>query len=317
MTGHLKRGLWVILATPFDEHGQVDHSSLERQVALAKSAGADGVVALGVFGEAAHLSLTEQREVAATVGRVAAGLPIVLGVSGRATAVAVEQAANALEGARSDAPADAPADGLGLMVQVNASNPDAVVRHLAAIHAGTGVGIVLQDYPATSGVQITAAAILDVLAQSPFVAAVKAEAPPTPAVIGTLTRATEVPVFGGLGGVGLVDELAMGAAGAMTGFSHPEGLRATIDAYADGGFGTARDAWALWLPLANFEGQAGIALALRKMLLHRRGVIDHPGVRPPAPSMPDHLLPLLDQHLRAVAPGTSLTTTPSELEGER
>jgi hypothetical protein len=35
------------------------------------------------------------------------------------------------------------------------------------------------------------------------------------------------------------------------------------------------------------------------MLLHRRGVLDHPGVRPPAPAMPDHLLPLLEQHLAA------------------
>lgn len=317
MTDHMERGLWVILATPFDAHGDVDHSSLERQVDLARSAGADGVVALGVFGEAAHLSLTEQREVAATVGRAAAELPVVLGVSGKATPVAVEQAVNALEGARSGATADALSNGVRLMVQVNASKSDEVVRHLAALHAETGAGVVLQDYPATSGVHITAAAILEVLAQSPFVVAVKAEAPPAPAVIGTLTGATDVPVFGGLGGVGLVDELAMGAAGAMTGFSHPEGLRATIDAHAAGGYGAARDAWAPWLPLANFEGQAGIALALRKMLLHRRGVIDHPGVRPPAPSMPDHLLPLLDQHLRASATLTARTATPSQPEGER
>ena len=317
MIGHLPRGLWVILATPFDGHGEVDHPSLERQVDLARAARADGVVALGVFGEAAHLSLTEQREVAATVARTAADLPVVLGVSGRATAVAVEQAVNALEGARSGTAKSVPADSRWLMVQVNASSSAAVVRHLATLHAETGVGVVLQDYPASSGVHITAAAILDVLEKSPFVAAIKAEAPPTPALIGTLTRSTDVPVFGGLGGVGLVDELAMGAAGAMTGFSHPEGLRATIDAYAASGFAAARAAWAPWLPLANFEGQAGIALALRKMLLHRRGVIDHPDVRQPAPSLPDHLLPLLDQHLGALPDRAPGTATPPQPEGAR
>ena len=301
----LPRGLWVILATPFDRAGRVDHLSLERQVALAQSAGADGVVALGVFGEAANLSLAEQRAVAETVASCAAGLPIVLGVSGRATAVAVEQAVNALEGARAARGTAVHATGatageIRLMVQVNASAAAPVVRHLTAVHEETGVGIVLQDYPATSGVQVTSATVLEVVDACPFVAAIKAEAPPTPGAIGELTRASDVPVFGGLGGVGLVDELAMGAAGAMTGFSHPEGLRATIDAYAAGGFTAARDAWAPWLPLANFEGQAGIALALRKMLLHRRGVLDHPGVRPPAPSMPEHLMPLLEQHLAAV-----------------
>ena len=295
----LARGLWVILATPFDATGEVDHKSLARQVKLARGAGADGVVALGVFGEAANLSLTEQRAVAQTVATAAESMPLVLGVSGRATAVAVEQGANALAGAGAGG-----ADGACLMVQVPSKNPAAVVRHLTAVHEQTGAGVVLQDYPVVSGVHVTPAAVLEVIAECSFVTAVKAEAPPTPVAIGELVAATDVPVFGGLGGVGLVDELAMGAAGAMTGFSHPEGLRATIDAYAAGGFTAARDAWAPWLPLANFEAQAGPALALRKMLIHRRGVLDEPSVRPPAPGMPAALLPLLEQHL-AAAPTTA------------
>lgn len=296
MTDHLPRGLWVILATPYDASGAVDHRSLERQVDLARTSGADGVVALGVFGEAANLSRAEQRAVAATVAQSADGLPVLLGVSGRSTAVALEQAVTALEGARAST-------GARVMVQVNSARVPVVVEHLTAIHEATGAGIVLQDYPVASGVHVTTAMLLDVLAACPFISAVKAEAPPTPAAIGELTRelgTAGLPVFGGLGGVGLVDELAMGAAGAMTGFSHPEGLRATIDAYTAGGFAAARETWAPWLPLANFEGQAGIQLALRKMLLHRRGVLDHPAVRPPAPSMPEHLVPLLDQHLAAV-----------------
>ena len=123
----------------------------------------------------------------------------------------------------------------------------------------------------------------------PFVVAVKAESPPTPPAVAELTAGTDLPVFGGLGGVGLIDELACGAAGAMTGFSHPEGLRAALDAYAAGGFAAAREAWAPWLPLANFEGQAAIGLALRKEILHRRGVLDTPSVRPPAREVPADL----------------------------
>ena len=325
MTAGLHPGLWGVLATPFDEDGTVDHRSLERQVHFALAAGSDGLVALGVFGEAANLSLAEQRAVASTVVSAAEGQPIVLGVSGRATAVAVEQAVNALEGARSHAAGPAGPSGEGapdpmrLMVQVNSDKAAVVARHLHRVHAETGVGIVLQDYPTASGVHIAPAEILEVLRECPFVAAVKAEAPPTPAAIGELTQHTNMPVFGGLGGVGLIDELAMGAAGAMTGFSHPEGLRATIDAYATAGFDAARQTWSPWLPLANFEGQAGITLALRKMLLHLRGVLRHPGVRPPALPAPGHLLPLLERHLRAVSEHSRSASreNPPEREGAR
>lgn len=288
-------GLWVILTTPFTAEGAVDLASVRRQVRFARTSGADGLVALGVFGEAANLSLAEQAEVVAAVAGEAPDLPTVLGLAGRSTPVAVEQARSAL--------AVAPTRP-SLMVQLNSPDTAVVVRHLSEIHDATGAGVVLQDYPLVSGVSMPASRVAEVVQQCPFVVAVKAESPPTPPAVGVLTRETDVPVFGGLGGVALVDELAMGAAGAMTGFSHPEGLRAAIDAFRAGGFAAARDAWAPWLPIATFEQQPGIALSVRKTLLHRRGVIDHPAVRPPAPTMPEQLLPLLEQHLAAV-PGTS------------
>jgi 4-hydroxy-tetrahydrodipicolinate synthase len=292
-TDHLSRGLWVILATPFDGDGDVDHASLERQVRLAHDVGAQGVVALGVFGEAAALDLAEQAAVVRTVTAAAGPLPVVVGLAGRTTAVALEQAGVAVEAARSPLAA--------LMVQINAADPAVVVAHLQRLHARVGTGVVLQDYPLVSGVRMRPADIVQVLEACPFVVAVKAEAPPTPYVIAEVVAGTDVPVFGGLGGVGLVDELASGAAGAMTGFSHPEGLRQTLDAFDRGGFDAAAEAWAPWLPLANFEGQAGIGLALRKQLLHRRGVLHAPTVRAPAAQAPDELMPLLDEHLERIS----------------
>lgn len=290
----LVHGLWVVLATPFDDAGALDHASLAREVEWAQAAGADGVVALGVFGEAANLSLEEQRAAAETVAGVAGDTPVIFGVSGRSATVCVEQASNALQGALAGGATTA---STAVMIQVNAPSPTTVARHLTAVHEATGAPVVLQDYPTATGVRVNSAQILEIVESSLCVVAIKAEAPPTPVAIAELREHTHIPVFGGLGGVGLVDELSMGAAGAMTGFSAPEGLRATIDGYHAGGFETAREAWAPWLPLANFEGQAGIALAIRKMLLHRRGVLDHPTVRPPSFSMPDGLLPLLEQHL--------------------
>ena len=296
-TTPLRHGLWGVLATPF--HGpalEVDHDSLRREVDLYLAVPADGLVVLGVFGEGVALDSAEQAAVVEAVAKQAPGTPLVVGVSARTTAVAVEQA-------RTAAAAAGPALA-GVMVQVNTADPAVLARHLDAVHRVTGAGIVLQDYPEASGVRITAAAVLQVLADCPFVVAVKSEAPPTSAAIGALTAGTDVPVFGGLGGVGLLDELAAGAAGAMTGFSHPEGLRAALDAWARGGFTGARAAFAPWLPLVNFEAQPGIGLAVRKEILRRRGVFAESSVRAPARTAPETILSLMPAHLAAVADST-------------
>lgn len=288
----LPAGLWGVLATPF--HGpelEVDLDSLRREVELYAEVPATGLVVLGVFGEGASLDSAEQATVVAAVAQHAA-LPLVVGVAGRTTAVAVEQARTAVTAGGGQVHA--------VMVQANTADPVVLGRHLRAVHETTGVGLVLQDYPETSGVKIGPTEILRVLEACPFVVAVKSEAPPTAAVIGQLTASTSVPVFGGLGGVGLLDELAAGAAGTMTGFSHPEALRAALDAWALGGYAAVRAAFAPWLPLVNFEAQPGVGLALRKEILHRRGVFADPAVRPPARPVPDTLLRLLPDHLAAV-----------------
>jgi len=289
----LRSGLWCVLATPF--HGPdlaVDLTSLRKELELYAAVPADGLVVLGVFGEAAALDSAEQAAVVAAVAGHDSGLPVVAGIPGRTTAVAVEQATGVVRAGEGRVEA--------VMVQANTADRDLLARHLRAVHEATGTGIVLQDYPETSGVRITPAQVLAVLEACPFVVAVKSEAPPTAAAIGQLTAKTSVPVFGGLGGVGLLDELAAGAAGAMTGFSHPEGLRAALDAWSSGGYAAAREAFAPWLPLVNFEAQPGVGLALRKEILHRRGVFAGGAVRPPARQIPDVLLDLLPDHLAAV-----------------
>jgi 4-hydroxy-tetrahydrodipicolinate synthase len=111
---------------------------------------------------------------------------------------------------------------------------------------------------------------------------------------------TKVPIIGGLGGVGLIDELEAGAAGAMTGFSYPEGLIEAIQAYSENGFEGAREAFAKWLPLANFEAQPGIALSIRKRIYQERGIFTESTVRPPSPKMPKNLEPLMYKHLKIV-----------------
>jgi 4-hydroxy-tetrahydrodipicolinate synthase len=288
----LAPGVWGVVATPFSGSTlEVDEGSLVKLVSHYESIGVAGLTVLGVFGEAAQLSSTERRDVLEAVAD-SVELPLVVGATSLGTAPVIEEGLLAVEAVGDRIAA--------LMVQVNSARPDVLTPHLRAVHEATGLPIVVQDYPAISGVTVGADVLADALTGLPFVAAVKAEAPPTPPAIATLTERLDVPVFGGLGGIGLLDELAAGSAGAMTGFSFPEGLRACVSAFQAGGYDAAREAFLPYLPLVNFEQQVRIALAVRKEALRRRGLIVEASVRPPAASFPASLSEQLDRHLTAV-----------------
>lgn len=291
MTGRstLEPGVWAVVATPFDAELAVDAASLRTLVAHYQQLGVAGLTVLGVFGEAATLSRSERDLVLQTVIDEV-DLPLVVGLTSLATAPALEEAAATLRvtGDRT----------VALMAQVNSPAADVVGPHLQAIVDASDLGVVVQDYPVASGVTITTAGLRQVVGGVDGVAAIKAEAPPTPPAIAGLVD-LGVPVFGGLGGIGLLDELAAGSAGAMTGFSYPEALLACVQAYSAGGYTAARTAFLPYLPLVNFEQQARIALAIRKECLRRRGLIADAGVRPPAAALPAALVDQLARHLGA------------------
>jgi 4-hydroxy-tetrahydrodipicolinate synthase len=293
----LAPGVWGVLATPFTaDAAAVDTGSLARQVRHYETIGATGLTVLGVFGEAARLTATERRTVVETVV-ASCNLPLVVGISSLDLDDVLAEAANVVPAA---------ADRLGgLMIQVSTPDPDALSKHLATVARETDRPIVVQDYPVITGIPIATADLVEAVQAVPQVVAVKSESSPSPPAVATLAAALDVPVFGGLGGTCLLDELAVGAAGAMTGFSVPEGLLACVTAYAESGFDQARDVWRDYLPLVNFEFQAGIALGLRKHSLVRRGLIASDAVRTPGAVPPPSMLKVLNQHL-ARTPGVEL-----------
>ena len=80
MTRPLSQGLWGVLATPFDDDLKFDLDSLHSEVASFAADGADGLVALGVFGEAASLNPDEAEQCGAH-RRVVDRAAFVLGLS--------------------------------------------------------------------------------------------------------------------------------------------------------------------------------------------------------------------------------------------
>lgn len=284
----LARGVWGVVATPFTDAGEIDEASLARLVQFYESVGAAGLTVLGVFGEAAALTAAERMQVLGVVAQHSR-LPIVAGVTSLATAPAISEIENAQA---------AVGDRLqAVMVQANSGSSAVVIEHLRRIHAATGAAVVLQDYPKSSGISISTGNLIAVVEATPFVSAVKAEAPPTAVAIARITARVEVSVFGGLGGQGLLDELAAGSAGAMTGFSFPEALVSCVSAWLAGDAEAARAELVPYLPLINFEQQPGIALALRKELFRRRGLFTSAAVRAPAAEFPSELDAIAADHL--------------------
>jgi 4-hydroxy-tetrahydrodipicolinate synthase len=106
-----------------------------------------------------------------------------------------------------------------------------------------------------------------------------------------------VQIFGGLGGVFLLEELMSGATGAMTGFAFPEILARIMKHWHAGERDAAADVFYRAVPLMRFEFQEGIGMAIRKEVLKRRGVLASAATRAPAGALDAQTKAALDRVL--------------------
>jgi 4-hydroxy-tetrahydrodipicolinate synthase len=75
--------------------------------------------------------------------------------------------------------------------------------------------------------------------------------------------------------------MARGADGAMTGFAYPEMMVDVVRHMQAGTRDRAQDLFDAYLPLARYEQQPGIGLAVRKYTMARRGIIASAALRRP------------------------------------
>jgi len=167
------------------------------------------------------------------------------------------------------------------MVKANLAT---LFSHYDRLAKEISIPIVMQDYPQTSGVEMPVDFITRVANEIPQVKYLKLEDPPTPTKISSIKSriGDRLGIFGGLGGVFLLDELRRGSIGAMTGFAYPEVLVDICKHMKIGDISEAEELFYKHLPLIQFEQQEGIGLAIRKSGLHHRGLIKFPTVRAPA-----------------------------------
>ena len=272
-------GVHWMLATPFREDEELDLASIGNLMDKAYQSGCEGVVALGVTGESARLTEEERRSVAREVIANAQGMPVTLGTTAAGTSATVAYSVEAQKLGAAAVMVSAPPMGK--------PNPDALFTHYRRIADAVDLPIVVQDYPQTSGVHMAPAFIARLFEEIPSVHYLKLEDPPTPTKI-TVIRSLvgdDLAIFGGLGGMYLLDELARGSAGAMTGFAYPEVLVAICRHMAEGDKKQAEEVFYRHLPLLLFEFQEGIGVGIRKYALQQRGLISCPRVRHPGPQI--------------------------------
>jgi 4-hydroxy-tetrahydrodipicolinate synthase len=286
-------GVFSVLPTPFHPNGDVDFESLERVVDLFIECGVTGLTALGVTSEVARLNDRERYAVQdAVLRRVDGRVLVVVGATADGLRTSIEYTKAAREAGATAVMISPP--------RMPKLNSEAVLRHFAGVAAAVDIPIVVQDYPPVSGYSMEPWLLVRIAREVPSARTIKLEDPPTPLKTARILEAAgdlEIAIFGGLGGVFLLEELMAGAAGTMTGFAFPEILVDIVRRYRSGDVDGAADVFYRSAPLMRFEFQEGIGMAIRKEALRRRGAIECADVRPPGAKLEAGTAAALDRVL--------------------
>ena len=284
-------GIYPVVPTPFDSEGGLDAESITRLCAFMAEQGVQGVTVLGVMGEAQKLSDVERIDVLRIFREtLSPDLALVVGVSGAATDPVVAAAGAAVR---------AGADAL-LVGPIPSQDDEIIFQYYQRVAGAVEIPIVIHDYPASTGVVMSARFIARLHEGIRNVPYVKLEDPPTGPKIDKVRELTngEMGIFGALGGLYAFEELDRGAIGLMTGFAYPELLVEIYRRFMAGDRDGAAQVFYDILPLIRFEFQPSLGVALRKHVLVKRGVfrtaaVRHPGREVDAKTV-EHLNRILD-----------------------
>ena len=279
-------GVYLITVTPFTDSGELDLVSTDRLVDFLLETGVTGLTVLGIMGEAPKLTAQESRIfVKQVLARVAGRVPVVVGASAAGFAPMRELTESVM---------DMGAAGVMVAPPGTVKTNEQIVAYFDMVNETLGPKVpwVLQDHPVATGVQMSPDVILKILKNSPQCVMLKHEDCPGLAKLSAIRAASDrgelarVSILtGNGGGLFLPEELTRGADGAMTGFAYPEMMVDVCRAHAAGDVERAHDLFDAYLPLARYEQQAGVGLAVRKHIFAERGIIASAAVRKPGPKL--------------------------------
>ncbi len=287
-------GVYSVLPTPFRADGSLDLDSLRSMSDVYLRAGIQGITALGATSEVTKLTEQEQGHILEYImAQVNGRVPVVVGATAEGLVPCIEFTKRAQSNGAEAVMVSPP--------RMATPSSDKAFAHFAELAAAADIEIVVQDYPPISGLTMEPSLLARIVREIPRARTIKLEDPPTPTKIERIMQAyqgNDIRIFGGLGGLYLLEELLAGAAGVMTGFAYPEMLVEVVELFRAGDLERAADAFYRYVPLIRFELQQGIGTAVRKEILRRRGAIANAFVRAPGSKVDTVSLRALDTLLR-------------------
>lgn len=273
------RGMMPILPTAIDASGEVDEASQRRLVRYCLEYRAAAIGHFGIASEFHKLSDRDRRLLTdIIVDEVAGRVPVFLGVTAPGTRIAVEYARLAEEQGADLIMASLP--------YVNVPDAAGAFDYYRALSEATKLPIIVQDTPTSSAV-LTADVLTRLVAEVPGVQHVKGEGKDFLTKTARLLAADggRMSVIGGAGGRHLIHMLRLGVTAFMTGTEALDLHGGAVHAFLSGDEGRAADIYfERILPYLTFY--LDYPEELLKSLLHRRGLLEHPAVLPPAASAP-------------------------------
>jgi 4-hydroxy-tetrahydrodipicolinate synthase len=286
------RGVYPAICTPFTEDERVDLDAQRRVVRFALGCGSHGIVAFGLAGEVLKLTPDERRELTdVIVDEVGNAVPVFVGVGAPSSRVSVELARHAEAAGASCVVVPAPMSG--------AVDEAALVDYFVRIAAAVTIPVMIQDAPAYVGVSLGPGVVQKVGAGAENMRLVKLEAGPAEMSHWLDRLGDDFAIWGGDGGMYLLDCIRSGAFGIIPGVDLVDLLVGVYEAEARGESALADERLREILPMLVFEMHHSIDHynACAKRILVRRGVLENDVLRSPAGSLGTVSRTLLERHL--------------------
>jgi 4-hydroxy-tetrahydrodipicolinate synthase len=290
------RGIFPIVVTPFTEGYELDEKSLRKLVHFCLRAGVHGLVGPANASEFSTLSDDERKRWIEIVVAETGGQVPVIGstTSGHALpTVALSRYAQKVG-----------ANGI-MSMPPHVQHPDAAgcYAYYQALSEALDVPIMVQNYIGPIGTPMSPDLLARMCRELPRVEYIKEETLPSSRMMSaTIAAAGKFckGVFGGQGGLYLVDEYRRGTAGNMPACEIPDVQVALWNKLEAGDMAGARTLFNRVLPLVNYERQYGVGLY--KEILYRRGVMATRVCRTPGRDLDDNDRAELDAILADIEP---------------
>jgi len=275
------RGIFPIIVTPFTEGYELDEESLCKQIRFCMEAGARGLVGPANASEFGTLSDNERKRwVEIVVSEAGKQVPVIATATAVHWLPALEFACHAQR---------VGADGL-MAMPPHVLHPDEAGCYdfYQKLSEAVSLPIIIQNYIGPLGTPMSPSLVSRMCQELENVQYIKEETLPSSRRISeTILAAGEFcrGVFGGQGGIYLLDEFNRGAAGNMPASQVTDVLVKIWTLLEAGKISGARQVFNQLLPLLNYERQYGVALY--KEMLFRRAIFRTTVCRAPGNSLQD------------------------------